>query len=207
MLFYRRFPSSEQWLVCIPENRVVELIEWVHQFFGHTGPKKCIFAIREFCYFKSFQLRIRSVVRSCDLCQRTKPSTQRIQGDVKSVLADVPLGRVLVDIYGPLPLGWNKVRYIFVIVDNFSRFVRLYPIKKATAVTVANKMVNDYIHEYGTSQVVVSDHGVQFRSKVWQSRLSAVGVPPNYRIGISPTIKSGGTGYAQAWSYVSNILS
>jgi hypothetical protein len=97
---------------------------------------------------------------------------------MKSVLAEVPLGRVLVDIYGPLPPGWNSVRYVFVVLDNFSRFVRLYPTKKATAIVITNRMVNDYIATYGPPHCIVSDHGRQFISKVWQSRLSVCGVQP-----------------------------
>jgi len=178
VLFYRRSQTSDQWLVCIPADRINELIMNVHQHFGHVGPKKCILAIRDFCYFKSFQKRIRTTVRTCDLCQRAKPSTTRTEGEMKSILADVPLECVLVDIYGPLPSGWNQTKYIFVVLDNFSRFVRLYPIKKATVVVVTNRMINDYIGMYGVPRCIVSDHGVQFTSRIWQTRLSATGVPP-----------------------------
>jgi len=99
------------------------------------------------------------VIRTCDLCQRTKASTQRQEGELKSVLADVPLGRVLINLCGPLPQGWNNVRYVFVVLDNFSRYVPLYAIKKATAVTVMNQMINDYIATYGSPRCVVSGHG------------------------------------------------
>lgn len=178
VLFYRRHPTTSQWLVCVPSKRVDELIVNVHCHFGHVGPKKCILSIRDFCYFKKLYSRVRLLVRQCDVCQRAKVSTTRTEGELKPVLANVPLGRLLVDIYGPLPLGWNQVRYIFVVLDNFSRFVRLYPIKKATAVTVTNRMVSDYIGTYGVPRCVVSDHGVQFVSKVWQRSLSSLGVPP-----------------------------
>lgn len=178
VLFYRRHKSTDQWLICIPSHRIDELITQVHHHFGHVGPKKCILAIRDFCFFKGFQSRIRKVVRSCVLCQKTKTSTVRIEGEMRSVLSDVPLGRVLVDLYGPLPPGWNQVRYIFVVLDNFSRFVRLYPVKRATAVTVTNRMIDDYISTYGKPRCIVSDHGVQFRSKVWQKRLLDLGIPP-----------------------------
>lgn len=178
VLFYRRHKTSDHWLVCVPEPPIDELIYSVHCHFGHVGPKKCILAIRDFCVFKGLQCRVRRVVKTCDLCQRTKPSTVRIQGERKSILATAPLERVLVDIYGSLPLGWNKVKYIFVVLDNFTRFVRLYPVKRATAIIVTNRMVNDYINVYGAPQCVVSDHGLQFSSKVWQSRLSVCGVPP-----------------------------
>lgn len=135
-------------------------------------------AIREFCFFKSFQTRIRRVIRACDLCQRTKPSTIRNEGEMQSVLADFPLGKILVDIYGPFPPGRNGVTYIFVVLDNFSRYVRLYSLKKATAVAVTYKITNDYIPAYGHPRVIVSDHGVQFRSKIWQRKLSEMGISP-----------------------------
>lgn len=176
VLFYRRYESSDQWLIYIPVERVSELIIQVHEHFGHVGPKKCIQAMRDFCYFKSMYSRTRETLRSCNLCQRAKPNTIRIEGEMHSIMSDVPLGRVLVDLYGPLPPGWNKVCYIFVVLDNFSRFVRLYPVKKATAVAVTNRMVDDFISTYGKPNIIVSDHGVQFTSKIWQRRLSEAGV-------------------------------
>lgn len=178
VLFYRRHNTGDHWLDCVPYHRINELITQVHRHFGFVGSKKCMQAIRDFCIFKNLQQRVREVIQTCDLCQRTKTPTYRIEGEMQSVLADVPLGRLLVDLYGPLPPGWNQVRYIFVVLDNFSRFVRLYPIKKATAVLITNRMVNDYIGTYGVPRCFVSDHGAQFTSKVWQSRLSQLGVPP-----------------------------
>lgn len=160
VLFYRRHKSTDQWLICVPSDSVDQLITQVHQHFGHVGPKKCIQAIRDFCFFKSFQTRIRKVVQGCVLCQKTKASTVRTEGEMISVLADIPLGRVLVDLYGPLPPGWNHVRYVFVVLDNFSRFVRLYPIKRATAVAVTNRMIDDYISTYGRLRYIVSDRSI-----------------------------------------------
>jgi hypothetical protein len=97
---------------------------------------------------------------------------------MQHVTADSPLVRVFVDLYGPLPAGWNKVQYIFVVLDSFSRFVRLFAIKRSTARVVTNRMINDYINVHGAPQSIVSDHGVQFMSKIWQTRLAEIGIPP-----------------------------
>lgn len=80
-------------------------------------------------------------------------------------------------LYGVLPPGWDLVQYIFAL-DNFSRFVRLYSVKKATSVTVANCMIDDNISRYGRPRCIVSDHGVQSQSNVWQGRLLVLGVTP-----------------------------
>lgn len=176
ILFYRRHPDSDRWLVCVPLHRVDELISKFHLHFGHVGPKKCIAAIREACYFRGLSGNVRRVVKSCDTCQRAKFSTVRTEGEMQHVQANAPLQRVCVDLYGPLPSGWNHVKYVFVVLDCFSRFVRLFPIKRSTAVVVTNRMITDYIEIHGTPQTVVSDHGVQFVSNVWRARLTALGV-------------------------------
>lgn len=178
VLFYCRYSSSDSWLVCIPSERINELIVSVHCHFGHVGAKKCILAISEFCFFKSLQFRVRQIIKRCDLCQRSKISTTRVEGIMQSVLSDSPLDRVLVDIFGPLPFGWNRVSYIFVVLDNFSLFVRLYAIKKATAISVTNRITDDYIPTYDTPKCIISDYGVQFTCKVWKQRLSELGIAP-----------------------------
>lgn len=176
VLFYRRHLNSDKWLVCVPTHRIVDLILNFHQHFGHVGPKKCIAAIRDVCYFRGCNRNVLRVVRSCEICQRVKFSTVRVEGEMQHVMAHAPLDRICVDLYGPLPSGWNNVKYIFVILDCFSRFVRLFSIKRSTAVIVTNRMILDYIGIYGTPKTVVSDHGVQFVSKVWRTRLSELGV-------------------------------
>ncbi|XP_050544197.1 uncharacterized protein LOC126907144 [Daktulosphaira vitifoliae] len=63
-------------------------------------------------------------------------------------------------------------------MDHFSRFVQLYPLKKATGVATINRIINNYIPDWGKPKIIVSDHGKQFISKVWQSKLSMLGIPP-----------------------------
>ena len=138
VLFYRRFVSSEQWLVCIPSVHELTLIVSVHELYGHVGSKKCASVLKEVCYFPNLYRRIHFIVSHCDICQRSKHRTVRSEGLMQNVLSNFLLDRVLVDIYGPLPSGWNGVSYIFVVLDNFSRFVKLYPLKRATAIATTH---------------------------------------------------------------------
>jgi len=112
ILCYRRHPDSDRWLVCVPLHQVDELITKFHVHFGHVGLKKCILAIRDVCYFRNLSGNVRRVVKSCDTCQRAKFSTVRTEGEMQHILANAPLQRVCVDLYGPLPSGWNHVKYV-----------------------------------------------------------------------------------------------
>lgn len=176
VLHYRRFENSNKWLICIPRRYVVELILTFHRFYGHTGPKKCILAIKESCFYPSLYNTTRAVIKSCDTCQRTKFSTVRMEGAMQNINATAPLDKVCVDLYGPLPSAWNGVKYIFVVLDCFTRFVRLFSIKRATALIVTNRMIDSYVNIHGKPKFVLSDHGVQFTSKIWQARLSDLNI-------------------------------
>jgi len=58
----------------------------------------------------------------------------------------------------------------------FSRFARLFTIKRSTAIVVTNRIITDYIEVHGTPQTVVSGYGVQFVSNVWRARITALSV-------------------------------
>jgi transposase InsO family protein len=133
---------------------------------------------KDFCYITNLDRTIWKILQTCDVCQKAKPRVIRVEGEMQHVSYSALLERVLVDLYEPLPPAWNKVSYILVVLDNFSRFIGLYPLCKATAVAVTNRMINNYIQAYGRLKCIVSDHGVQFKSKIWQSRLREIGVPP-----------------------------
>lgn len=151
-----------------------------HESFGHVGSKKCISILREFFIFSNMDRVARNLLSRCGICQRTKPSNQRVEGLMQHVVSNNVLDKLLVDLYGPLPVGWNGVQYVFVVLDNLSRFVRLYPLKKATALAALNCIFNDYIPSHDRPVQIVSDHGSQFSSKLWQSRLKESGVIPTH---------------------------
>jgi hypothetical protein len=73
---------------------------------------------------------------------------------------------VTVDYYGPLPESRSRVSYIFAVIESFSKFVKLYPLRRAQA----RKRVRDF-HRTVPTKVVLSDHRTQFQSKQWQETL------------------------------------
>ena len=50
------------------------------------------------------------------------------------------------------------------MVDNFSKFFKLYALKDRTAIT-ASRFVYDYCLVYGIPEKIYSDQGSSFRSK------------------------------------------
>jgi hypothetical protein len=97
-----------------------------------------------------------------------------------SHLPTKPGDLLAVDLYGPLPIGRGKVKYLFVCLEFFSKHVKLYPLKTATTRSCLNKLRDHYLREVTQPKVILSDHGSQFTSPAWQKALAEMGIQCKY---------------------------
>lgn len=56
------------------------------------------------------------------------------------------------------------------VIDAFTKFMKLYPIRSQDAKLVEGKIVNNYINEVGHLKMNMSDHGVHFTSVRWKKK-------------------------------------
>uniref|UniRef100_A0A1B6CX63 Integrase catalytic domain-containing protein n=1 Tax=Clastoptera arizonana TaxID=38151 RepID=A0A1B6CX63_9HEMI len=121
--------------------------------------------MRTFSIFPRMEKRIKQFTSRCLLCQCAKPFYHIPKGPLSALLPTSPLELISVDFIGPLPVGRAGVQYIFTVLDVFSKYTRLYAIKKATSLTVINKLLHSYIPEVGSFRAIISDNGPAFRSE------------------------------------------
>eukprot|EP01039_Chlorochromonas_danica_P019586 gene19586-23732_t len=72
-----------------------------------------------------------------------------------------PMEVLNMDTIGPLKADEEGKEYILVIIDCFSRFVELYPVKSTAAIFCARALLN-HIGRYGVPLRIRSDQGSQF---------------------------------------------
>ena len=65
---------------------------------------------------------------------------------------------------GPYPTSRGGVKHALVMIDCFSKHVKIYPVKNATRITATRKLFNDYIPHQGAVGKVMADHGSQFKA-------------------------------------------
>ena len=65
---------------------------------------------------------------------------------------------------------------VFVMLDTFSKYVRLYSIKRATSLVLSKKVTKDYRIQVGKPKIILSDHGPQFISGRWRQTLGWEGI-------------------------------
>lgn len=65
---------------------------------------------------------------------------------------------------------------MFAIIDGFTKYVRLYPLQRPTTRVSLNRFLLDYCEEFGKPKRILSDHGSQFTSSVWNDTLAENGI-------------------------------
>lgn len=175
LLFKKGNRESPDYKLCVPQERVTSLVLKHHTSMGHFGKSKLFLYMRQLFYWPKMQKQIRQLVASCDLCQKAK-SSPSCHGNLNPILVEEPGKLVCLDLVGPLPEGRGKVTQLLVVVDAFSKYVSLYPLRRATTRTILNKLRECYFVEVQKPQTILSDNGTQFSSNKWKTELNELGV-------------------------------
>lgn len=77
-----------------------------------------------------------------------------------------PFDTLHIDHYGPLKKEKDGYTHIFIVIDAFTKFVVLYPVK-STVTKETIIALKQYFHHFGTCKRIVSDRGTSFTSKVF----------------------------------------
>nr|CAI5829091.1 unnamed protein product [Callosobruchus analis] len=161
--------------LCVPRSQVLELVKAEHEQSGHFGKNKIVARMKDYFYWPKMQKHIRQFVAACELCQKIKPSKVS-RGLLNSVIPEKPGELVCLDLIGPLPISRGGVTQLLVMVDAFSKYVRLYPLKRATTRSILNKIIGDYVVKIQKPKCLLSDNGTQFTSKKWGEELAKMGI-------------------------------
>lgn len=165
-------------VVVLPEVLREEMIQQVHLEMGHQGAYKIIAYIKSRMYWPHLARDVKEVVRKCHVCQLAKCNNFKYAGPCKSIVTKEIGDLVMADLYGPLPSGTMGYQYILVVQDSFSKFVKLYPLRRATASACIIKMLQ--FARIVKPKVVMTDNGKQFISKLWKEGLHELGVKTVY---------------------------
>ena len=84
-----------------------------------------------------------------------------MSGETRSVIPKKKGELITVDYYGLLPISTGKVRYVLTVIDNFTKYVKLYKLRQATTTTTTAtiKRIQLYCEEIGKPVAILSDNG------------------------------------------------
>ena len=117
---------------------------------------------------------VRSVVRNCQACAECKPNFYKPPVSAHLIKATHPLERLNLDFKGPLPSS-NNNKFFLNAVDEYSRFVWVFPCTDVSASTVI-KCLTQIFTTFGLPEYIHSDRGSAFLSTELLEFLSSLGI-------------------------------
>ena len=145
----------------------------IHQELCHPGVTRLLHFIKTRNLPFSVE-DVRSTVRSCPACMEVKPKFYKPAENAQLIKATKPMERINLDFKGPLPTT-NKNAYFLNIIDEFSRFVFVYPCANIDSATVINCLLQLFTM-CGFPNYIHSDRGSAFMSSELKEFLSSRGI-------------------------------
>ncbi|KAF1336745.1 Pol protein, partial [Globisporangium splendens] len=139
---------------------------------GHLGREKTFLSLSRDYYWPHMYKWVRKYVRTCEVCQRVKPSGST-QAPLRSLAVPSESWKsVSMDFIFGLPRDTHGRNGILVFVDRFSKMVHLAPVSdKISAEKTAKVFVNVVFRLHGLPVEIVSGRDTRFTSKFWRALL------------------------------------
>ena len=144
----------------------------IHSKLGHPGVTRMAHHVRVQNLPYSID-NVRSMIANCRICNTCKPRYIK-PPTAHLIKATQPWERLSVDFKGPLP-STSRNKYIFTVIDEFSRFPFAIPCVDTSAGTVI-KCLTHLFTVYGMPAYIHSDRGLAFTSSEYQRFLLRHGV-------------------------------
>lgn len=185
MTLYKRVRDSREqvlgdecrWKLVVPKSQRKDILTEFHDspLSGHLRGFKTLQSIKEYYYWPGMAADVARYVARCSICLQNKPSQQAkagLMGHQKIVTQ--PWQLISIDLMGPLPSSSKQNKYLLVVVDYFSKYSILLPMRQATAKGVSNLVEEHVLLKFGDPQLVVCDNGTQFKSKEFQDLMETM---------------------------------
>lgn len=177
------------WKLWVPREMVRVILDKAHGSHqsAHGGIAKTLERIRRFYFWPNLVSDVRDYVNACETCKVTKHPNFVMRPPMgKTTETSRFFQKLYIDFLGPYPRSKSGNIGVFVVLDHFSKFCFLKPIRKFTTDAVIKYIEGELFHTFGTPEIIVSDNGSQFKSKQFNELLGKYGVHHVYTAVYSP---------------------
>lgn len=109
------------------------------------------------------------------MCARRKPDSGCEKSPLQQEISYQPLDRIALDIFGPLNITENGNQYILVVSDWYTTYTVAYALRDHAAVTVANKLVTQFICRFDAPSIIYTDQYPELGFIIFRVSVQVVG--------------------------------
>lgn len=150
---------------CDIEENVIRLI---HEGYGHFGVEKCVKQIQKHYWFPSMREKVDKFIKNCLKCIYYSTPARSNRCNLYSIpKKPEPFDTLHIDHFGPLETVKSKHKHVLVVIDAFTKFVKLYAVNTSAKETICS--LNRYFTDYSRPRRIVSDQGTGFTAHEFEN--------------------------------------
>jgi ribonuclease HI len=169
---------NQPMLKCITEIEGIEILHEVHSGTcdSHSGPRALAAkVIRQGFYWPTIICTANRVTRSCEACQKFSPRSGNPSQFTKLIAHTCPLQRWGLYIIGPLPTAQGNLKFTFVAVEYFTKWIEARTVPMIKAKTAQKFFWQNIFCRFGLPSELIVDNGKQFDSQDFREFCSSIG--------------------------------
>lgn len=177
------------WKLCVPQENIEDVMRECHDspISAHGGCHKTVHKIREKYFWPTIKDDVNRYVKKCEICRTSKATNMNQLTPMGNYRDPVePFRMIAMDYIGPYPTSKNGNKFLLVIVDIFSKYVVMKPIRNSSAKITVDRMRREIFLKFGVPEIVISDNGPQLQSQLFTEFLEEFGVKHRLTAGYHP---------------------
>lgn len=177
VLMFKKNQNSKGKIVA-PTALFSMLFQYYHvsTFGGHLGYKKTIDKLCRYFYHPKLLKEFKTRIQNCEICKMAKPAQRYYSGPLVATHAEQGMERLYIDILGPMTRSTKGNNNMLIVVDDYSKYTWLFPLKDAKAKPVIQKLKDVIFTNYSVAKSIVSDNGSIFRSNEFKNFMFKYGI-------------------------------
>lgn len=171
--------SEFKWRLYVPSHLKNKVLRENHDdpLASHFGYYKTVRRIRSNYFWPKMAKEIRMYTSNCDVCKASKDPTYAVRHEMGQAKVLTEPWRVQAcDFLGPLPRSKNGHTFLFVIMDCFTKFIVLIPLRRAETNITIKSLEEQVFLKFGVPEILISDNGPQFIAKRFREFLTGYNI-------------------------------
>ena len=203
-LLYRKVRDNNQIFeaIIIPPELQKVILHECHEMLCHPGTTKLYLFVRRRFYWKGLKRDCVTHVRTCPECQAVTLK-QPHYVDHTTKIPQYPMACIAMDLIGPFDRSSTGCNRCLTCICLLTGFLFCAPIPDKETETVVQAYLNHVYAKAGGSEVILSDRGKEFKSKLFQEVASKLGVKQAFT---SPRTPKANSVIERCHSYIKNSI-
>lgn len=160
----------------VPKSVRWQIVKSNHDDVGHFSYDKTYEKVRRVYWFKNMRRFIKKYCKSCLNCAHNKLPGGPKEGMLHPIpKPDKPFEMLHADHCGPFPQSKKRNSYILAIIDSFTKFIYIKPVKNCKSKTTIN-VFDEYFALFGVPCKLITDKGTSFTSREFSNFVKEKGI-------------------------------